>query len=76
MPGPGGNPDDRADRAPLWVLVLSVAVLAAVAIGGAYLVLSGSEDHPDTWDDRVEPLAAWVADTAEAAAKSQQTVLK
>ena len=63
MPGPGGNPDDRADRAPLWVLVLSVAVLAAVAIGGAYLVLSGSEDHPDNWDDRVEPLAAWVADT-------------
>jgi len=26
-------------------------------------VLSGSEDHPDNWDDRVEPLAAWVADT-------------
>jgi hypothetical protein len=46
----------------MWVLVLSVAVLAAVAIGGAYLVLSGNDDHPDAWDDRVAPLAAWVAD--------------
>lgn len=46
----------------MWVLVLSVVVIAAVAVGGAWLVLSGGEDHPDQWDDRVAPLAAWVAD--------------
>ena len=42
----------------VWALIA-----VAVAIGGAYLVLSGSGDHPDNWDDRVEPLAGWVAYT-------------
>lgn len=58
----GSAPDARGDRAPMWALVLSVIVIAAVAMGGAWLVLSGGEDHPDRWDDRVGPLAAWVAD--------------
>jgi hypothetical protein len=59
---PGLRGNQLPDRAPSWVLALSVLVLAAVVIGGAYIMVSRESDHPDRWDDRVAPLAAWAAE--------------
>ena len=43
------------------MLVASIVVLGLLAGGIAYLVLSEEDEFPSSWDDRVEPLAAWVA---------------
>jgi hypothetical protein len=48
------------DRAPAPVLLASILVLAVLAGGIAYLVMSGRDDYPSAWDTRVEPLAEWV----------------
>lgn len=45
----------------MWLLVASVVVLALVAIGGAYVAMSRDGSYPDQWDNRVAPLADWVA---------------
>jgi hypothetical protein len=48
------------DRAPTWVLTLSVLVVIALVAGGAYLVMDGGSKFPKHWDARVEPIASWV----------------
>jgi hypothetical protein len=56
----GGGPVGT-DRAPAIVLFLSALVVAAVVGGGIYLVTQGGAQYPSKWDDRVAPIAAWVA---------------
>lgn len=62
-PFPGLPPGGRvkADRAPGWVLVLALLVVLAVVAGGAYAVISSRETFPSAWDERVGPIAEWVA---------------
>lgn len=56
-----GVKQPRQDRAPAWVLALSGLVIAAMVVGAAYLVTDGGPSYPKSWDDRVAPIADWVA---------------
>ena len=56
-----GDAQEVHDRAPAAVLFVSILVLAALAGGIAYLLLSGDDRYPAAWDDRVAPLAQWTA---------------
>jgi hypothetical protein len=49
------------DRAPTAVLALAIVVLALLAGGIAYVVLSAEDRYPDKWDARVEPLVGWTS---------------
>ena len=51
----------REDRAPAWILALSGLVIAAMVVGCAYLITQGKPSYPKAWDDRVAPIADWVA---------------
>lgn len=57
--GPGGPA--LYDRAPAAVLFAAIVVLAVLAGGIAYLVLSKDDRYPDEWDERVTALATWTA---------------
>ncbi|MBX3286964.1 MAG: hypothetical protein KF703_16575, partial [Actinobacteria bacterium] len=61
-PFPGLNPQvPLVDRAPRWIVALSVLVVLALVAGTGYVLLRGGRQYPDSWDPRVEPIARWVA---------------
>lgn len=68
-PAPGPVPPRRR-RGPLDVVLacIPIVVLVVVAVGAVAVWRAGSDDaeagpsHPETWDARVAPIAAWVAD--------------
>ena len=41
---------------------MAVGVVALAGLGGAALVVTGGDDHPDDWDERVADLAGFVED--------------
>ena len=62
-PGPAAPalPVVPVDRAPRWLVGVSVFVVMAVIAGGAFVVLRGGRKFPSSWDPRVAPIADWVA---------------
>lgn len=52
----------RVDRAPTWVRGLAGLILFLVAGGAAYLLTQGGIQYPSEFDERVAPLAEWVAE--------------
>ena len=59
-PGAPVAPNDRSNRAPVWMRALSAAVVLAVVAGGILLVTKKESRYPSEWDARVVELAAWV----------------
>ncbi|MCU1498254.1 MAG: hypothetical protein JWM47_2207 [Acidimicrobiales bacterium] len=53
----------RIDRAPRWLVALAALVVVAMLAGGAYVVVEGGRQYPSEWDERVAPIAEWVAKT-------------
>ena len=67
-PFPGLNPQvPLVDRAPRWIIALSVLVVLGLLAGTGYVLTRGGRQYPKQWDARVEPIARWVAKERELA---------
>jgi hypothetical protein len=65
-PEPAPVPATRKpDRSPVAVRLLAALIVLAVIGGAAYVLLAGGRQYPEAWDDRVAPIADWVAKERE-----------